>query len=173
MTADSSNTRDDYGDLVLSAIRAALIVLSVKVIAVVVLAQSLSASMSVGWWSGLVPHLLFSTTPETFSIIVTWSTIAMASAALLLASWTVARTTSRDRQRMWGRLVAGVVALETLALQLWRQRDGGPSVQWQWSWLVVVTACAGIILIAIPLWTERFRDTERATETAQAEQDQS
>lgn len=165
MTTASSHTedqatpvphkRDDYSDLVLSALRAAAFVLAIKVVAVVALAKAVGATSNVGWWAGVVPHFAFSTTPDKFSTIVTWSTIAMASAALLLASITVAKTATTQRQLMWGRLVAGVVALETLALQIFRQRDGGPDVQWQWSWIVIVTACAGIALIAIPLWTER------------------
>ncbi len=182
MTAISSNTSEsprstpskfqdeiNYDELVISAAKAALLVLGVKVLSVLVLAQFFEAPIRFELWRGILPHFAFSTTPETFASIVTWSTIAMASAALVLAAATVARTTDRDRQRLWGRLIAGVVVLETLALQVFRQPQGGPSVQWQWSWLVVVTGVAGIILLAVPLWTERNETIRSAQIKADAE----
>ena len=179
MTAISSNTSEparsstdastNYDQLVLSAAKAALLVLGVKVFAVLVLAQYFGAPIRFQLWRGILPHFAFSTSPETFASIVTWSTIAMATAALMLAAITVARTTDRDRQRLWGRLVAGVVVLETLALQVFRQPQGGPSVQWQWSWLVIVTGLAGIILLAIPLWTDSRTKQGEANQTTKRE----
>ncbi len=165
----SKNTDSvNYEELVFSAAKAALLVLTVKILSVLVLAQIYSAPTRVNFWLGFVPHFAFSTNEATFASIVTWSTIAMASAALILAAITVARTTNRDRQRLWGRLIAGVVVLETLALQLFRQRSGGPNVQWQWSWLVVVTGCAGIILLAIPLWNERNQVADQPAKKGQS-----
>ncbi len=161
----------NYDELVISAAKAALLVLGVKVISVLVLAQYFGAPIRFQLWRGVLPHFAFSTSPETFASIVTWSTIAMASAALVLAAATVARTTDRDRQRLWGRLIAGVVVLETLALQIFRQPQGGPSVQWQWSWLVIVTGVAGIILLAVPLWTERRTERSEASRTALINED--
>lgn len=162
--AQAAQAATNYDQLVWSAGRAALIVFTVKIVSVVILAKALGAPTKLSFWLGVVPHLAFSTDESTFRTIVTWSTISMASAALILAAVTVARTTSGDRQRLWGRLVAGIVALETLGLQLWRQRSGGTPVQWQWSWLVIVTGCAGIALLAIPLWTQRGGPTEGHSE---------
>lgn len=165
INADQINTDQiNYDELVLSAAKAALLVFMVKIGSVFALAQVFGASTRISFWLGFIPQIGFSTTEATFASIVTWSTIAMASAALILAAVTVARTTDRDRQRLWGRLIAGVVVLETLALQIFRQRSGGPSVQWQWSWLVVVTGCAGIIMLAVPLWNERISERAHHTE---------
>ena len=162
----TSSQSVNYDELVLSAAKAALLVFAVKIVSVFVLAKVYGASISLNLWLGFVPHLAFSTTQDTFASIVTWSTMAMATAALLLAAITVARTTDRERQRLWGRLVAGVVVLETLALQVLRQSSGGPTVDWQWSWLVIVTGGAGIILLAIPLWNDRMAESARGSRPA-------
>ncbi len=154
-TTAPSHQGVNYDELVISAAKAAFLVFAVKIVSVYGLAKIYGATLSLNLWRGFLPHLAFSTSEETFSSIVTWSTLAMATAALLLAAFTVARSANRERQRLWGRLVAGVVVLETLALQVFRQSSGGPAVQWQWSWLVVVTGVAGIILLAVPLWNDR------------------
>lgn len=144
-----------FDELVRNAAFAAALVFGVKIAASFVLARIHDAPTQTELWMGFVPHLLFRAPEHTFTSILRWSTVAMAVAALLLALVTLAQVSQRSTQRLLGRLVAPVVALETLAIQVIARSSASTGMGWLWlAALAGVTASA---LFAVPLWADYQR----------------
>lgn len=144
-----------YDSLVWSAVQSAGLVLVVKILAVVVLARFMSASVGLDFWFGVVPHLQFATDAGSFTLIVTLSTIAMGIAAVALAALTFLGHLDDSRQRVVGRAVASVIVLQTFGLELYRHQVQDETIRWSLAWLVIVAGLGGITLLAMSLWKDR------------------
>ncbi len=151
---------ETYDELVIWAAKGAILVLLAKIISVVILGQILGAPAGVDFWFGFIPHLIFSTTQANFTLIVTLSSLAMALTGLIFAGLTYADQVDESTQQRTGRGIASVIALQTLAMEVFRHEVIDPTIRWRLAWLVIVTGLGGITLIAITIWKDLRRGVE-------------
>lgn len=146
-----------YDELVLWAAKGALLVLATKVGSVILLGQFYSAPVSVDFWSGIIPRLLFSTTQENFTTIVTLSSLVMAVAGLLFVAGRFVDSATESKQRLVGRSVASLIALQTIGLEIIRHLLVDETIRWWLAWIVIATGVAGIALVVVTVWNDFFR----------------
>ena len=139
-----------YERLVLAAFSAALSVLLTKIAAVLLIANLVGATITVQLFLGFLPYFGIISDPETFTSIVTFSTIAMISAGLILLIRPVLQT-GWDRQNIWGRGVGLAIAAETFLLEAVRHFIWPDVVRWDWAWLGGFELLLGLVLLVTAL----------------------
>jgi hypothetical protein len=155
-----------YERLVLAAFSAALSVLLTKIAAILLIANLVGATITVQLFLGFLPYFGIISDTETFTSIVTFSTIAMISAGLILLIRPVLQT-GWDRQDIWGRGVGLAIAAETFLLEAVRHWIWPEVVRWDWAWLGGFELLLGLVLFVTalkqsPPTTDRVRSALEA-----------
>lgn len=139
-----------YERLVLSAFSAALTVLLVKIVAVLLIGNLTGATITIQFFLGFLPYFGIIADPGTFTDIVTFSTIAMITASLLLLLRPVLQT-GWDRQWIWGRGVGLAISAETFLLEALRHWVWPEVLRWDWAWLAGFELVLGLVLLITAL----------------------
>ncbi len=158
--ASAPEAEKTYDELVLWAAKGALLVLVVKILSVLALGQFYGAPLSIDFWFGFIPHLLFATNQGNFTLIVTVSSLLMAVAALVFVAMRFVDDEPETRQRSLGRGVACVIALQTVGLEIIRHQIVDDTVRWRLAWVVIVVALIGIALVATTMWKDSSRGVD-------------
>ncbi|MDX2343129.1 MAG: hypothetical protein QNL12_05035 [Acidimicrobiia bacterium] len=139
-----------YEHLVLAAFSAALTVLLTKIAATLLIANMLDATVTIQFFLGFLPYFGVIAEPATFASIVTFSTIAMITASLLLLVRPVLQV-GWSRQRIWGRGVGLAIGAETFFLEALRHWIWPSVLRWDWAWLAGFELILGLVLLATAL----------------------
>ena len=139
-----------YERLVLSAFSAALTVLLVKIATVLLVANVVGATITIQFFLGFLPYFGVISDQQTFTSIVTFSTIAMVTASLILLIKPVLQA-GWDRQSIWGRGVGLAIAAETLFLETLRHWVWPEVLRWDWAWLAGFELILGLVLLITAL----------------------
>lgn len=155
-----------YEKLVVAAFAAALTVLLTKIAATLLIANLVGATTTIQFFLGFLPYFGIIADPRTFTTIVTFSTIAMISGALVLLIKPVLQA-GWDRQTTWGRGVGLGIAAETFFLEAVRHFIWPDVVRWDWAWLGGFELILGLVLLVTALKqaetsTDRVRSAHRA-----------
>jgi len=155
-----------YRRLVLAAFSAALTVLLSKIAAVLLIANFVGATITIQFFLGFLPYFGIIADPNTFTTIVTFSTIAMISAALVLLIRPVLQS-GWDRQSIWGRGVGLAITAETFALEAFRHWVWPQVLRWDWAWLAGFELILGLVLLITALKQAKTgTDTVRSPQSA-------
>ncbi|MDJ0952263.1 MAG: hypothetical protein QNJ81_01165 [Acidimicrobiia bacterium] len=139
-----------YETLVLTAFSAALTVLIAKIAAVLLIGNFLGATITIQFFLGFLPYFGIIADPSTFTTIVTFSTIAMITASLVLLVRPVLQA-GWDRQAIWGRGVGLAIAAETFFLEALRHWIWPEVLRWDWAWLAGFELVLGLVLLVTAL----------------------
>lgn len=139
-----------YETLVLTAFSAALTVLLAKIAAVLLIANFLGATITIQFFLGFLPYFGIIADPSTFTTIVTFSTVAMITASLVLLVRPVLQV-GWDRQAIWGRGVGLAIAAETFFLEALRHWIWPEVLRWDWAWLAGFELVLGLVLLVTAL----------------------
>ncbi len=155
-----------YETLVFTAFSAALTVLLAKIAGVLLIGNFLGATITIQFFLGFLPYFGVIADPSTFTTIVTFSTIAMITAALVLLVGPVLQT-KWDRQAIWGRGVGLAIAAETFLLEALRHWVWPDVLRWDWAWLAGFELVLGLVLLVTALkqsdsGTDNVRSARRA-----------
>jgi hypothetical protein len=155
-----------YERLVLAAFSSALTVLVVKIAAVLLIGNFLGATITVQFFLGFLPYFGIIADPNTFTTIVTFSTIAMVSSTLVLLGRPVLEE-GWDRQSIWGRGVGLAITAETFILETIRHWIWPAVLRWDWAWLAGFLILLGLVLLITALkqsntGTDNMLSAERA-----------
>lgn len=159
------SAKDDrtYERLVLAAFSAALTVLLTKIAATLLISNMLGATITVQFFLGFLPYFGVIAEPSTFTSIVTFSTIAMITAALILLIKPVLQV-GWNRQTIWGRGVGLAIAAETFFLEALRHWIWPDVLRWDWAWLGGFELILGLVLLITALKQANSRtDNMRST----------
>ena len=146
----SPRPAETYERLVLSAFSSALVVLLAKIVAVLLISNLAGATITIQFFLGFLPYFGIIADPETFTTIVTFSTIAMITASLFLLLRPVLQT-GWDRQSIWGRGVGLAIAAETFLLEALRHWVWPEVLRWDWAWLAGFELVLGLVLLVTAL----------------------
>jgi hypothetical protein len=135
-----------YERLVFAAFSAALTVLLTKIAAVLLIANIVGATITIQFFLGFLPYFGIIAEPHTFATIVTFSSIAMITAALIILIRPVLQV-GWDRQTIWGRGVGLAIAAETFILESIRHLLWPDVLRWDWAWLGGFELILGAILL--------------------------
>jgi len=168
-TLGGSKEQRTYETLVIAAFSSALTVLLAKIAAVLLIGNFSGATITVQFFLGFLPYFGIIADPNTFTTIVTFSTIAMISAGLVLLIRPVL-TTGWERQEIWGRGVGLAIAAETLFLEALRHWVWPDVLRWDWAWLAGFELVLGLVLLITALKqasarTDNARDARRVDNT--------
>ena len=168
-TLGGSKEQRTYETLVMAAFSSALTVLLAKIAAVLLIGNFSGATITVQFFLGFLPYFGIIADPNTFTTIVTFSTIAMISAGLVLLIRPVL-TTGWERQEIWGRGVGLAIAAETLFLEALRHWVWPDVLRWDWAWLAGFELVLGLVLLITALKqasarTDNARDARRVDNT--------
>ncbi len=139
-----------YETLVLTAFSSAVTVLLAKIAAVLLIGNFSGATITVQFFLGFLPYFGIIADPGTFTTIVTFSTIAMITAGLVLLIRPVLQT-GWDKQAIWGRGVGLAIAAETFFLEALRHWVWPEVVRWDWGWLAGFELVLGVVLFITAL----------------------
>lgn len=139
-----------YERLVLAAFSAALVVLLTKIAAVLLIGNLLGATITVQFFLGFLPYFGVIAEPTTFTSIVTFSTIAMITAGLIILVKPVLQV-GWHRQTIWGRGVGLAIAAETFFLEALRHWIWPAVLRWDWAWLGGFELILGLVLLITAL----------------------
>jgi len=139
-----------YERLVLVAFSAALTVLLVKIAAVLLIGNFVGATITIQFFLGFLPYFGIIADPNTFTTIVTFSTIAMITAGLVLLMTPVLQA-GWDRLSIWGRGVGLAIAAETFFLEALRHWVWPEVLRWDWAWLAGFELILGLVLFITAL----------------------
>jgi hypothetical protein len=164
-TLDSAAAERNYQQLVLTAFSASLTVLLAKIASVLLIANFSGATITIQFFLGFLPYFGIIADPSTFTTIVTFSTITMISAALVLLIRPVLQP-GWDRQAIWGRGVGLAVAAETFLLEAFRHWVWPKVLRWDWAWLAGFEMILGLVLLTTALkqslaGTDKVRNRQR------------
>lgn len=151
---------ETYERLVLTAFSSALTVLLTKIAAVLLIGNLTGATITIQFFLGFLPYFGIIADPETFTTIVTFSTIAMITAGLVLLVRPVLQA-GWDRQSIWGRGVGLAIAAETFLLEALRHWVWPEVLRWDWAWLAGFELVLGVVLLVTALKQSRS-DTDNA-----------
>lgn len=145
-------TRDSrtYERLVVSAFSAALTVLLTKIAAVLLIGNLLGATITIQFFLGFLPYFGIIADASTFTSIVTFSTIAMITAGLVLLIRPVLQI-GWNGQIIWGRGVGLAIAAETFLLEALRHWISPDVLRWDWAWLGGFELILGLVLLITAL----------------------
>ena len=149
-TLGKSGDERTYERLVLAAFSASLTVLLTKIAAVLLIGNLLGATTTVQFFLGFLPYFGVITDPSTFTSIVTFSTIAMITAGLILLVKPVLQA-GWNRQTIWGRGVGLAIAAETFFLEALRHWIWPSVLRWDWAWLGGFELILGLVLLITAL----------------------
>ncbi len=150
--AHHDQAEPSYEALVGAALVAAVAVLLAKIVATVVMANFLGATILLQLWGGFFPYVAIVPQPVSdFPTIVTASTIFMAFVAVVLMLAPVVRPQHWDRMRIWGRAVGLGIVLNTFILEIMRHFWWGEVVDWKLAWIVPMELAVGAALLALAL----------------------
>ncbi len=152
LTPTLAAERDErtYERLVFTAFSAALTVLLAKIAAVLLIGNFTGATMTIQFFLGFIPYFGIIADPSTFTTIVTFSTIAMITAGLVLLIRPVLQS-GWDRQSIWGRGVGLAIATETFFLEAFRHWVWPDVLRWDWAWLAGFELVLGLVLLITAL----------------------
>ena len=134
----------------LVAFSSALTVLLVKIAAVLLIGNLVGATITIQFFLGFLPYFGIIADPNTFTTIVTFSTIAMITAGLVLLMPPVLQA-GWDRQSIWGRGVGLAIAAETFFLEALRHWVWPDVLRWDWAWLAGFELILGLVLLITAL----------------------
>ena len=143
-----------YERLVLVAFSSALTVLLTKIAAVLLIGNLVGATITIQFFLGFLPYFGIIADPTTFTSIVTFSTIAMITAGLVLLITPVLQA-GWDRQSIWGRGVGLAIAAETFFLEALRHWVWPEVLRWDWAWLAGFELLLGLVLLITALKQSR------------------
>lgn len=149
-TLGGSHPARTYEKLVLAAFSAALTVLLTKIAAVLLIGNLLGATITIQFFLGFLPYFGVIAEPSTFTSIVTFSTIAMITAGLILLIKPVLQV-GWNRQTIWGRGVGLGIAAETFFLEALRHWVWPSVLRWDWAWLGGFELILGLVLLVTAL----------------------
>ena len=158
-----------YETLVLTAFSAALTVLLAKIAAVLLIGNFSGATITIQFFLGFLPYFGIIADPTTFTTIVTFSTIAMITAGLVLLIRPVLQA-GWDRQAIWGRGVGLAISAETFFLEALRHWVWPDVLRWDWAWLAGFELVLGAVLLITAL-KQSETDTDNARSARQARVD--
>ena len=149
-TLGSARGEETYERLVITAFSSALTVLLTKIAAVLLIGNLTGATITIQFFLGFLPYFGIIADPETFTTIVTFSTIAMITAGLVLLVRPVLQA-GWDRQSIWGRGVGLAIAAETFLLEALRHWVWPEVLRWDWAWLAGFELVLGVVLLTTAL----------------------
>lgn len=149
-TLGPTRREETYERLVFTAFSSALTVLLTKIAAVLLIGNLTGATITIQFFLGFLPYFGIIADPETFTTIVTFSTIAMITAGLVLLIRPVLQT-GWDRQSIWGRGVGLAIAAETFLLEALRHWVWPEVLRWDWAWLAGFELVLGLVLLVTAL----------------------
>ncbi len=168
LTPTLGGGRDDqtYERLVITAFSSALTVLLAKIAAVLLIGNFSGATITIQFFLGFLPYFGIIADPSTFTTIVTFSTIAMITAGLVLLIRPVLQV-GWDRQSIWGRGVGLAIAAETFFLEALRHWVWPDVLRWDWAWLAGFELVLGLVLLITALkqsntGTDNVRSAQKA-----------
>jgi hypothetical protein len=167
VTGESSEPT--YERLVMAAFSSALIVLLTKIAATLLVANVAGATITIQFFLGFLPYFGVIADPRTFTSIVTFSTIAMVTASLILIIKPVLQS-GWDQQTVWGRGVGLAIAAETFLLEVIRHLLWGNVLRWDWAWLAGFQLLLGLVLLLAAL-KESQPSTDNIRSASQAHVD--
>lgn len=168
-TLGKSGDERTYERLVLAAFSAALTVLLTKIAAVLLIGNLLGATITIQFFLGFLPYFGVIADPSTFTSIVTFSTIAMITAGLVLLVKPVLQA-GWNRQTIWGRGVGLAIAAETFFLEALRHWIWPSVLRWDWAWLAGFELILGLVLLITALkQSQTGTDNLRSAHQAQVE----
>lgn len=155
-----------YETLVLTAFSAAVTVLLAKIAAILLIGNFTGATITIQFFLGFLPYFGIIADPGTFTTLVTFSTIAMITAGLVLLVRPVLQT-GWNRQAIWGRAVGLAIGAETFALEALRHWVWPAVLRWDWAWLAGFELILGLVLLITALkqsnaGTDNVRSGQRA-----------
>lgn len=155
-----------YQRLVLTAFSASLTVLLSKIAAVLLIGNFVGSTITIQFFLGFLPYFGIIADPSTFTTIVTFSTIAMISSALVLLIRPVLQP-GWDRQSIWGRGVGLAITAETFLLEALRHWVWPQVLRWDWAWLAGFELILGLVLLITALKQAKTgTDTVRSPQSA-------
>lgn len=158
-----------YEKLVAAAFGAALAVLITKIASVLLIANIVGATITIQFFLGFLPYFGIIADPPTFTSIVTFSTIAMVTGALILLIRPVLQT-GWERQTIWGRGVGLAIAAETFLLEIIRHLFWPAVLRWDWAWLAGFQLLLGLVLLTTALkQSETSSDKMRSAQQARVD----
>lgn len=150
-----------YERLVLTAFSASVTVLLAKIAAVLLIANFSGATITIQFFLGFLPYFGIIADPNTFTTIVTFSTIVMITAGLVLLIPPVLQS-GWDSQSIWGRGVGLAIAAETFLLDALRHWLWPDVLRWDWAWLAgFELVLGGVLLITALKQTKASTDRVR------------
>lgn len=158
-----------YERLVLVAFSSALTVLLVKIAAVLLIGNLVGATITIQFFLGFLPYFGIIADPNTFTSIVTFSTIAMITAGLVLLMTPVLQA-GWGSQSIWGRGVGLAIAAETFFLEALRHWVWPEVLRWDWAWLAGFELILGLVLLITALKQSKA-GTDNAHDAPQARVD--
>jgi hypothetical protein len=158
-----------YERLVLTAFSASLTVLLSKIAAVLLIGNFSGATITIQFFLGFLPYFGIIADPTTFTTIVTFSTIAMITAGLVLLIRPVLQS-GWDSQSIWGRGVGLAIGAETFLLEALRHWVWPQVLRWDWAWLAGFELVLGVVLLITALkQSETGSDTVRRSRGSRRE----
>lgn len=158
-----------YERLVLTAFSASLTVLLSKIAAVLLIGNFSGATITIQFFLGFLPYFGIIADPTTFTTIVTFSTIAMITAGLVLLIRPVLQS-GWDSQSIWGRAVGLAIGAETFLLEALRHWVWPQVLRWDWAWLAGFELVLGVVLLITALKQSKTRsDTVRRSHASRRE----
>ena len=154
-----------YEELVITAFSAALTVLLAKIAAVLLISNFTGATITIQFFLGFLPYFGIIADSRTFTSIVTFSTIVMITAGLVLMVRPVLQS-GWDRQAIWGRGVGLAITAETFLLEALRHWASPAVLRWDWAWLAGFELILGLVLFVTALKqtktdTDKVRSRQR------------
>jgi len=143
-------SQQTYERLVLTAFSASVTVLLAKVAAVLLIGNFSGATITIQFFLGFLPYFGIIADPNTFATIVTFSTIAMITAGLILLIRPVLQS-GWDSQSIWGRGIGLGIAAETFLLDALRHWVWPEVLRWDWAWLAGFELILGAVLLTTAL----------------------
>jgi hypothetical protein len=158
-----------YERLVIVAFSSAVTVLVIKIAAVLLIGNLVGATITIQFFLGFLPYFGIIADPSTFTTIVTFSTIAMITAGLVLLMTPVLQA-GWDRQSIWGRGVGLAIAAETFFLEALRHWVWPEVLRWDWAWLAGFELILGLVLLITALKQSQV-DTDNVRSAREAHVD--
>ena len=147
----------DYATMVRCAASAALTLLLVKLGALLVTANLVGARLELDFFAVVFPYFNVIAPIDDFIRVVTFSTMAMVMAAVVLVfrhAWALCP----EVQRVWGCAVGLAIAGETLAFEAVRHVVAGRVIEVRWAWISFFELAAGGLLLILALHRARAGD---------------
>lgn len=165
-TLGGGTSERGYQRLVLTAFSASLTVLLSKIASVLLIGNFVGSTITIQFFLGFLPYFGIIADPKTFTTIVTFSTIAMVSSALVLLIRPVLQS-GWDRQSIWGRGVGLAITAETFLLEALRHWVWPQVLRWDWAWLAGFELILGLVLLITALKQAKTgTDTVRSPQSA-------